>query len=193
MHTPAAAASCPPLQGNGMQTHTQWGSRSFADVVRPKAYRPHSAPTPESMKPSKHGDFYSIEIDEEIYQQGVADLQDCLIGRIMMSQGDKPYSTFELEKKLHEVWHMKGNLELIPLNRGYYTIRFSLLEDWDRIFKRRHWLLQQEPSVYKIGFRTLIPTKFAHHSLKFGSALWISRWNIGSQVFSKRCRVLLEL
>ncbi|KAL8523893.1 hypothetical protein ACS0TY_013742 [Phlomoides rotata] len=37
---------------------------------------------------------------------------------------------------------MKGKLELIPLNRGYYTIRFSLLEDRDRIFKKRHWLLQ---------------------------------------------------
>ncbi|KAL8511866.1 hypothetical protein ACS0TY_018340 [Phlomoides rotata] len=60
----------------------------------------------------------------------------------MMSQGDKPYSTFELGKKLHEVWHMKGNLELIPHTRGYYTIRFSLLEDRDRIFKMRHWLLQ---------------------------------------------------
>ncbi|KAL8497871.1 hypothetical protein ACS0TY_021281 [Phlomoides rotata] len=94
------------------------------------------------MKPTKQGDFYMINIDDDMYQQGVADLQDYLIGRIMMSQGDKPYSTFELGRKLHEVWNVNGTLELIPLNRGYYTIRFSLMEDRDRIFKRRHWLLQ---------------------------------------------------
>ncbi|KAL8520013.1 hypothetical protein ACS0TY_010813 [Phlomoides rotata] len=55
---------------------------------------------------------------------------------------DKPYSTFDLGKKLHEIWNIRGNLELIPHNRGYYTIRFSHLEDCDRIFRHRHWILQ---------------------------------------------------
>ncbi|KAL8507346.1 hypothetical protein ACS0TY_018042 [Phlomoides rotata] len=93
------------------------------------------------MKPTKQGDFYTINIDDATYQEGVADLQDCLIGRIMMSQGDKPYSTLDLEKKLYAVWNITGKLELIPLNRGYFTIRFSFLEDRDRVFKRQNWLM----------------------------------------------------
>ncbi|KAL8462759.1 hypothetical protein ACS0TY_033689 [Phlomoides rotata] len=100
------------------------------------------------MKPTKQGDFYTINIDDAVYQEGVAGLQDCLIGRIIMSQGDTPYSTIDLEKKLYELWHMTGNLELIPLNRGYYTIRFSFLKDRDRVFKRRNWLLQ--PGLFRL-------------------------------------------
>ncbi|KAL8478055.1 hypothetical protein ACS0TY_030089 [Phlomoides rotata] len=66
----------------------------------------------------------------------------------MMSQGDKPYYTFELGKKLHDIWNVKGNLDLIPHTHGYYTIRFSILEDRDRIFRHRHWLLQ--PGVIRL-------------------------------------------
>ncbi|KAL8541482.1 hypothetical protein ACS0TY_002668 [Phlomoides rotata] len=145
---PDSAALIPPLQGNGVHSPSPWGSRSFADTVRPAAHHPHSTPIPDSMKPYKYGDFFSIDIDEGIYQQGVADLQECLIGRIMMSQGDKPYSTLELGEKLHKIWLMQGTMELIPLGRGYYTIRFSLLEDRDMIFKRRQWLLN--PGAFRL-------------------------------------------
>ncbi|KAL8524041.1 hypothetical protein ACS0TY_013848 [Phlomoides rotata] len=139
---PLAAAHPPYMQGQTESTPSSWGTRSFADTVRPTLQRQPNTPFPESMKPIKQGDFFAIDIDEGIYQQGVAELKDCLIGRIMMSQGDKPYSTLELRHKLHEAWNIKGYLELIPHARGYYTIRFSLLEDRDRIFRRRRWTLQ---------------------------------------------------
>ncbi|KAL8488748.1 hypothetical protein ACS0TY_024876 [Phlomoides rotata] len=60
----------------------------------------------------------------------------------MMSMGDKSYSIFELGKKLHDIWNLRGNLNLIPHTRGYFTIMFSRLEDRDRVFRRRHWVLQ---------------------------------------------------
>ncbi|KAL8514661.1 hypothetical protein ACS0TY_013664 [Phlomoides rotata] len=94
------------------------------------------------MKSVKQGDFFTINIDDDIYQQGLEEFRDCLIGRIMMSPGDKPYFTFELGKKRHEIWNVKGTLNLIPHTRGYYTIRFSTLEDQNRVFRRRHWILQ---------------------------------------------------
>ncbi|KAL8542689.1 hypothetical protein ACS0TY_003534 [Phlomoides rotata] len=137
-----AAASTSHKQTYGNTPPSAWGTRSFADAVRPRVYRPQSMPIPDSMKPTRQGDFFTINIDEAVYQEGVADLQDCLIRRIMMSQGDRPYPTLDLEKKLYEVWNIAGNLELIPLNRGSYTIRFSLLVDRDRVFKRRYWPLQ---------------------------------------------------
>ncbi|KAL8492513.1 hypothetical protein ACS0TY_023918 [Phlomoides rotata] len=59
-----------------------------------------------------------------------------------MSPGDKPDSTFELEKKLHELWNVKGNLNMIHHSRGYYIIRFSSLEDQDCVFRRTHWVIQ---------------------------------------------------
>ncbi|KAL8492485.1 hypothetical protein ACS0TY_023890 [Phlomoides rotata] len=60
----------------------------------------------------------------------------------MMSPSDKPYSTFELGKKLYEIWNVKGTLNLIPHSRGNYTIWFSSLEDRNCVFIRRHWVLQ---------------------------------------------------
>ncbi|KAL8529258.1 hypothetical protein ACS0TY_006618 [Phlomoides rotata] len=104
--------------------------------------------TPAAMKSIKDGDLFTINIDENFYQQGLDEFRDYLISRIMMSTGDKPYSNFELGKKLHDIWNIKDTLTLIPLSRGYYTIRFSSLEDRDRIFKRRHWVLQ--PGAFRL-------------------------------------------
>ncbi|KAL8460578.1 hypothetical protein ACS0TY_032197 [Phlomoides rotata] len=143
------------------------------------------------MKPVKQWDFFTINIDDDCYQQDLEEFQDCLIGRIMMSPDDKTYSMFELGKKLHEIWNVKGTLNLIPHSRGYYTIRFSSLEDCNRIFRRRHWVLQPGPSVCKTGSRNLIPTRSALPLLKSGSGYWTFLWNISNRPFWKLWHRLL--
>ncbi|KAL8514652.1 hypothetical protein ACS0TY_013658 [Phlomoides rotata] len=48
----------------------------------------------------------------------------------MMSPGDKSYSTFELGKKLHEIWNVKGTLNLIPHFRVWVRLLDLPMEYW---------------------------------------------------------------
>ncbi|KAL8502777.1 hypothetical protein ACS0TY_021768 [Phlomoides rotata] len=61
------------------------------------------------MLPIKHGDFFLINVDEHFYQQSLDEFKGSLIGRIMMSMGDKPYSTLDLTQKLREPWTQDFN------------------------------------------------------------------------------------
>ncbi|KAL8492508.1 hypothetical protein ACS0TY_023913 [Phlomoides rotata] len=103
-----------PMQVRATASPPTVGVRSYTDIIRPTKPRLPNTPIPESMKPMK----------------------------IMMSRCDKPHSTFELGKKLNNIWNLRGNLNLIPHSKGYYTTRFSSLEDCDCVFRRRHWVLQ---------------------------------------------------
>ncbi|KAL8480382.1 hypothetical protein ACS0TY_027068 [Phlomoides rotata] len=115
---------------------------SYADVTHarqpPRAAPP---PVPASMQPVKHGDFFMIDVDDKCYQQGLGEFKGSLIGRIMMSTGDKLCPMIELMQKVWEIWHLQGDLKLIPLARGYFTIQFSLLAERDRVYGRHHWTL----------------------------------------------------
>ncbi|KAL8463008.1 hypothetical protein ACS0TY_033860 [Phlomoides rotata] len=125
-----------------MSTYASGGTTSYADASRPNPPRVVHNMVLDAMKPIRQGDFFTVNINDNIYQQSLDEFRDYLIGRIMMSQGDKPYSNFELGKKLHELWGIIGAMDIIPLSRGYYTIHFSSPEDRNRVFRRRHWVLQ---------------------------------------------------
>ncbi|KAL8492497.1 hypothetical protein ACS0TY_023903 [Phlomoides rotata] len=119
-----------------MQRHDEipppsWGTHSFADVSRLTPTRSQHIPIPNSMKLVEQGDFYTVNIDDRVYQQGVDELKDCLIGRIMMSQGDRPYSTFELGFRLQNwIQDFNPNKACTSLAQVWVRILDLSMEYW---------------------------------------------------------------
>ncbi|KAL8542530.1 hypothetical protein ACS0TY_003409 [Phlomoides rotata] len=64
----AATAPSSHMQGQSESTPSPWGTRSFADTVRPTPQRQPNVPIPEAMKSIKQDDFFAIDIDDGIYQ-----------------------------------------------------------------------------------------------------------------------------
>lgn len=111
------------------------GGMHFVDVARPSI-------RPSCTLPVRKGDFLSINIDDHVHHQGVRELQDTLIGRILLKQGVKPMPTSNLKASIDKIWNVQGAWFLVPLGKGYFNIRMEDLAERDRIFKRRSWLTE---------------------------------------------------
>jgi len=59
-------------------------------------------------KPSLKGNSLSIKISEEVYQSGLANCNNYLHGRLVLSRGDKPISSKDLRNKLLSLWKSIG-------------------------------------------------------------------------------------
>ena len=54
-----------------------------------------------------------------------------LIGRLIISKGDKPYALISLKDKFNAIWKLPS-WHLISLGRGYYQILLSSHEERSR-------------------------------------------------------------
>ncbi|KAL8466114.1 hypothetical protein ACS0TY_035284 [Phlomoides rotata] len=95
-----------------------------------------------AMKPVRKGMYLTVTVDEQLYKDGVSELRDFLIGRIIHVRGDKPLAHEGLITRLRGVWGIKTPWSLTPLGEGYYNIRLSCNADREKIFARRSWQLK---------------------------------------------------
>ena len=56
----------------------------------------HSAPTHK-------GNYMAVQIDEDLYQSRLRQFSSSLIGRLILSKGDKPYAFNDLRSALYAV------------------------------------------------------------------------------------------
>lgn len=96
----------------------------------------------ETIKPVKKGEFFSIQVGENLYKQNAKDYVDSLIVRVIYSKGDKPSPNLELQRKMEVIWETSSPLRLLPLGRGYFNVHFGSKEERDRAFRRQSWALK---------------------------------------------------
>jgi hypothetical protein len=75
------------------------------------------------------GNSLSIKISEDVYQSGLANCNNYLHGRLVLSKGDKPFSSKDLRKKLLQLWKHVEQWKMIPLGHGFCEFRFSCVVD----------------------------------------------------------------
>ena len=81
---------------------------------------PNVRPTPTLM-----GETLSIKITQAIYERGMNFCKTNLQGRLVLSKGEKAYSTKEIESKLQKHWKTAGSWRMMSLGRGYYEFFFA--------------------------------------------------------------------
>jgi len=109
---------------------TTKSSKSKGSFHRPAVGGFCSSPAEEApyLVPCIKSDSLSIQIGQDDYVKGMAECQFSLRGRLILSKGDKPYTTRDLASKLGKVWKM------VPFGRGYYDFLFEHLDDLSRIW-----------------------------------------------------------
>ncbi|KAL8498895.1 hypothetical protein ACS0TY_022023 [Phlomoides rotata] len=121
---------------------------SYARAVANRNLDTISKESLQVMKPARKGLYLTVAVDETLYMEGVSELQDSLIGRILHVRGDKPLSHDTLVNRLGDVWEIKTSWFMTPLGEGYYNIRFSCSTDRERIYARR--LRQIKPGLLRL-------------------------------------------
>ncbi|KAK6142412.1 hypothetical protein DH2020_022760 [Rehmannia glutinosa] len=84
----------PSLNPNPIYTSNVHGTntQTFAQMLSPG----------EISKPVKKEEYFSVTMDEEIYQQRAVELRNTLIGRLMLPKGSKPLGLEDLKRRLLE-------------------------------------------------------------------------------------------
>jgi hypothetical protein len=73
-------------------------------------------------------------ITQSAYAKGVEFCQRNLFGRLVLSKGDKPYTTKDLTTKLMKQWKIFGQWKMLSLGKGYYEFSFASLADLHAIW-----------------------------------------------------------
>ncbi|KAL8456322.1 hypothetical protein ACS0TY_034512 [Phlomoides rotata] len=91
--------------------------KSFAHVMSAVKSSPISSEITHVMKPIQKGFYLTVAVDEGLHKNGVLELRDSLIGRIIHACGDKPLSQDELTKKLGSMCGLRTPWKLIPIGK----------------------------------------------------------------------------
>jgi len=76
-------------------------------------------------QPLIRGESVSITISQQIYEKGLEIYKHNLRGRLVLSKGDKPYTTKDIHLKLQKQWKTTGEWSMRPLGRGFFEFTFS--------------------------------------------------------------------
>ena len=79
------------------------GAASFAQVLCNNSTQPID--DHEVILPAKKGDYFAVSIGDELYQKQVSRCSTSLIGLLLLSKGDKPWTTGDLRQRLQELWN----------------------------------------------------------------------------------------
>jgi hypothetical protein len=75
--------------------------------------------------PYIRGETLGIKITQDFYERGRDFCKTNLRGRLVLSKGDKPYTTKDIESKLQKLWKVGGAWRMLSLGRGFYEFFFS--------------------------------------------------------------------
>lgn len=89
---------------------------------------------------SKHVDYTSIKISEDMRHRCMETWQNSLIRRLDLSK----IKIEELPRQLKKLWSCKESFEIIPLGRGFFVIRFSNAEDKNHVWCNGLWQVNSQ-------------------------------------------------
>jgi len=70
------------------------------------------------------GDSVSIKITQDMYEKGLAVCKRNLRGRLVLNKGNKPYTTRDIQLKIHHQLKIQAEWSMRSLGRGYYEFTF---------------------------------------------------------------------
>ncbi|XP_057787970.1 uncharacterized protein LOC131005166 [Salvia miltiorrhiza] len=79
----------------------------------------------------------------DLYLKEVKEFEFALRGRLLLRKGDKPRSTMELKLELQDLWRLTSHWQLIPLGKGYFTLRFTSAADFTIAKAKMVWELSK--------------------------------------------------
>ncbi|PKU62139.1 RNA exonuclease 1 [Dendrobium catenatum] len=88
-------------------------------------------------------------------QQGGEDWKLCLVG---YSIGRRPYYE-ALLGAIKKTWSLKGSVQLLSLNDGFFLFKFSCNDDYEMVWTRGVWFLLGKPFVLQKWHPKFTPTK----------------------------------
>ncbi|XP_057781497.1 uncharacterized protein LOC130999817 [Salvia miltiorrhiza] len=114
-----------PISSSG-KTNTM----NYAAALGPRVRKPDlPAHRFQALHTSSSGGIDTLKIPSDFLQQRVMEFKFALIGRLMLRKGSKPRLTQDLKAELQKFWNTSQEWQLIPMGKGFFTLKFSSMAD----------------------------------------------------------------
>ncbi|KAI0492374.1 hypothetical protein KFK09_026645 [Dendrobium nobile] len=127
-------------------------------VLISKSWNKVFEPTTASANPLKFSHFPSepeiIPFSGEKLSNGGEDWKLCLVGYFI---GRRYYEA--LLTAVKKTWSLKGSVQLLSLNDGFFLFRFSCAKDFDMVWTRGVWFILGKPFVLQKWHPKFVPKR----------------------------------
>ena len=89
-------------------------------VMKSYAQATSSAIVSVSSVPKKKGDYIAVKANPKAYEKWLKLYSYSLIGRVVLSKGEKPWKILALKEKLQSIWKLNSQWCLISLGWGFF-------------------------------------------------------------------------
>lgn len=110
--------------------------------------------------------------------QGVKELQNSIIGRVLLKSGEKPMPINELKSSLDNVWNIRGDWKIVTLGKGFFNIQIMDLREQDRIFLKRSWPFKFGTIRLQRWVPEFIPYKVSSPLVNVWVRIYDCQWSI---------------
>ncbi|XP_057808880.1 uncharacterized protein LOC131023356 [Salvia miltiorrhiza] len=83
-----------------------------------------------------------LSISSAFRQRQIKSFQHAIHGRVFLRKGDTPRFAADLFVELSILWKTSSPWQVIPLGKGYFTLKFSSSEDYALAFAKSAWRLR---------------------------------------------------
>ncbi|XP_057785001.1 uncharacterized protein LOC131002549 [Salvia miltiorrhiza] len=120
----------PTSEKEAVPTSSSGKKTTYAAALGPRVRKPDlSAHRFQALHTSSSGGIDTLKIPSDFLQQRVMEFKFALIGRLMLRKGSKPRLTQDLKAELQKIWNTSQEWQLIPMGKGFFTLKFSSLAD----------------------------------------------------------------
>ncbi|XP_057803432.1 uncharacterized protein LOC131018743 [Salvia miltiorrhiza] len=95
-----------------------------------------------SLHPFKKNDHLHFDIPDDLYNQQLKRFSLALHARIILQKGESPRFAEDIKKELQQRWGISAPWQIIPLGKGFFTLRFSGESDLAKAKSKAFWKLK---------------------------------------------------
>ncbi|XP_057775219.1 uncharacterized protein LOC130994202 [Salvia miltiorrhiza] len=168
---------------------------SYARITAPQRTKKPDIPAHkfQALRPINIGDNGVLKVPRDLQLFQANKFQHAIIGRLLLNKGEKPRTTRDLKSELQSLWAIKSPWFLMPMGKGYYTLKFTTPEDkatakahviWDLkagSIRLRDWVRYFNPykessSLAQVWVRIYeLPVEFWHPEVLTGIGHWLGQ------------------
>ncbi|XP_057774768.1 uncharacterized protein LOC130993748 [Salvia miltiorrhiza] len=95
-----------------------------------------------SLHPVKKNNVLMFDIPDDLYQEQLQSFKFALHARIILQKGDTPRVAKDIQTELQSIWSIAESWQVIPIGKGYFTLRFSGERDLALAKSKAFWKLK---------------------------------------------------
>ncbi|XP_057785431.1 uncharacterized protein LOC131002938 [Salvia miltiorrhiza] len=139
-----------PGKKHATPTNPNTARVSYSSKLKDAASKPPDVLAQDfcSLHPIKKNNILTFDIPDELYQEQLQSFKFALHARLILQKGDSPRAAKDIQTELQSIWNIADPWQVIPIGKGFFTLKFSGERDMALAKSKAFWKLRT--GIFKI-------------------------------------------